>query len=260
MWLETILALLVITLYQFSKNVQGLKCFLPLGGFSVRINSEKRLRKHAAFAPWANRRRRGCRKKRNVCAGRSCQGIAPKLPFVSEHFGVTRCNMRRPMPGDKDSEGPAPSAPTVHPAATPIPPIGSKPLNAQAKVFHPRSSSPSPTPSSASSPSQSSSPIPSLTSTTVSPLLSTAGKVFNISDQNLCYRSMSSLAASPPPLSPTGYGKGFGKIWSDNDRMVQLDRLANRMVWSQLDNDTNRMIENDLCSWHGYWLCVLYNY
>ena len=230
MWLETILALLVITLYQFSKNVQGLKCFLPLGGFSVRINSEKRLRKHAAFAPWANRRRRGCRKKKNVCVGRPCQGVAPKLPFVSEHFGVTRCNMRRPMPGDKDSEGPAPSAPTVHPAATPILPIGSKPLNAQAKVFHPRSSSPSPTPSSASSPSQSSSPIPSLTSTTVSPLLSTAGKVFNISDQNLCYRSMSSLAASPPPLSPTGYGKGFGKIWSDNERMVQLDRLANRMV------------------------------
>ena len=144
MWLETILALLVITLYQFSKNVQGLKCFLPLGGFSVRINSEKRLRKHASFAPYANRRRRGCRKKKNVCAGRSCQGIAPKLPFVSEHFGVTRCNMRRPMPGDKDSEGPAPSAPTVHPAATPILPIGSKPLNAQAKVFHPRSSSPSP--------------------------------------------------------------------------------------------------------------------
>ena len=230
MWLETILALLVITLYQFSKNVQGLKCFLPLGGFSVRINSGKGLRKHASFAPYANRRRRGCRKKKNVCVGRPCQGVAPKLPFVSEHFGVTRCNMRRPMPGDKDSEGPAPSAPTVHPAATPILPIGSKPLNAQAKVFHPRSSSPSPTPSSASSPSQSSSPIPSLTSTTVSPLLSTAGKVFNISDQNLCYRSMSSLAASPPPLSPTGYGKGFGKIWSDNDRMVQLDRLANRMV------------------------------
>ena len=230
MWLETILALLVITLYQFSKNVQGLKCFLPLGGFSVRINSGKRLRKHASFAPYANRRRRGCRKKKNVCVGRPGHGVAPKLPFVSEHFGVTRCNMRRPMSGDKDSEGPAPSAPTVHPAATPIQPIGSKPLNAQAKVFHPRSSSPSPTPSSASSPSQSSSPIPSLTSTTVSPLLSTAGKVFNISDQNLCYRSMSSLAASPPPLSPTGYGKGFGKIWSDNERMVQLDRLANRMV------------------------------
>ena len=227
MWLETILALLVITLYQFSKNVQGLKCFLPLGGFSVRINSEKRLRKHVAFAPWANRRRRrGCRNRRNVCEGRPCQGVAPNLPFVPEHFGVTsNCNTRRPMPEDRDSEGPAPSAPTA-----PIPPIGSKPLNAEAKVFHPQSSSPSPTASSAPSPSQSSSPLPSLTSTTVSPLLSTAGKVFNVSNQDLRYRSMSSLAGSPPPSSPPGYGKGFGRIWSDDDRMVHLDRLANRMV------------------------------
>ena len=224
MWLETILALLVITLYQFSKNVQGLKCFLPLGGFSVRINSEKRLRKHVAFAPWANRRRRGCRKRRNVCKGRSCQGIAPKLPFVPEFFGVTQCNTR-PKPGDRDPEGPAPSAPTA-----PIPPIGTRPLNAEAKVFHPQSSSPSPTSSAASSPSQSSSPIPSLTSTTVSPLLSTPGKVFNVSNQDLRYRSMSSLAGSPPPSSPPGYGKGFGRIWSDDERMVHLDRLANRMV------------------------------
>ena len=224
MWLETILALSVITLYQFSKNVQGLKCLLPLGGFSIRINSEKRLRKHVAFAPWANRRRRGCRKRRNVCEGRSCQGIAPKLPFVPEMFGVTSCNTRRPRPGDRDSEGPAPSAPTA-----PIPPIGSKPLNAEAKVFHPQSSSPSPTSSSAPSPSQSSSPLPSLTSTTVSPLLSTAGKIFNVSNQDLRYRSMSSLAGSPPPSSPPGYGKGFGRIWSDDDRMVHLDRLANRM-------------------------------
>ena len=225
MWLETILALLVITLYQFSKNVQGLHFLLPLGGFSIRMNSEKRLRKQVAFAPWANRRKRGCRRnRRNVCKGRSCQGIAPKLPFVSEDFGVTSCNTR-PRPGDRDPEGPAPSAPTA-----PMPPIGTRSLNAEAKVFHPQSSSPSPTSSSAPSPSQSSSPIPSLTSTTVSPLLSTAGKVFNISNQDLRYRSMSSLAASPPPLSPTGYGKGFGKIWSDNERMVHLDRLANRMV------------------------------
>ena len=224
MWLETILALLVITLYQFSKNVQGLQCLLPLGGFSIRINSEKRLRKHVAFAPWANRRRRGCRKRRNVCAGRSCQGIAPKLPFVPEDFGVTSCNTR-PRPGDRDPEGPAPSAPTA-----PIPPIGTRPLNAEAKVFHPQSSSPSPTSSSAPSPSQSSSPIPSLTSTTVSPLLSTPGKVFNVSNQDLRYRSMSSLAGSPPPSSPPGYGKGFGRIWSDDERMVHLDRLANRMV------------------------------
>ena len=224
MWLETILALLVITLYQFSKNVQGLKCFLPLGGFSVRINSEKRLRKHVAFAPWANRRRRGCRKRRNVCKGRSCQGIAPKLPFVPEDFGVTSCNTR-PRPGDRDPEGPAPSAPTA-----PIPPIGTRPLNAEAKVFHPQSSSPSPTSSSAPSPSQSSSPIPSLTSTTVSPLLSTPGKVFNVSNQDLRYRSMSSLAGSPPPSSPPGYGKGFGRIWSDDERIVHLDRLANRMI------------------------------
>ena len=225
MWLETILALLVITLYQFSKNVQGLQCLLPLGGFSIRINSEKRLRKHVAFAPWANRRRRGCRKRRNVCKGRSCQGIAPKLPFVPEDFGVTSCNTR-PRPGDRDPEGPAPSsAPTA-----PMPPIGTRPLNAEAKVFHPQSSSPSPTSSAASLPSQSSSPIPSLTSTTVSPLLSTPGKVFNVSNQDLRYRSMSSLAGSPPPSSPPGYGKGFGRIWSDDERIVHLDRLANRMI------------------------------
>ena len=241
MWLETILALLVITLYQFSKNVQGLKCFLPLGGFSVRINSGKRLRKHASFAPYANRRRRGCRKKKNVCVGRPCQGVAPKLPFVPEHFGIPRpkdtsnCNPRRPMPEDRDAEGPAKSAPTA-----PQPPIGSKPLNAEAQVFTPQSSSPSPTSlchvmASAPSPSQSSSPLPSLTSTTVSPLLSSAGKVLNISNENLRYRSMSSLAGSPPPpSSPPGYGKGFGGLsqWVDEDRnrMVHLERLANRMV------------------------------
>ena len=237
MWLETILALLVITLYQFSKNVQGLKCFLPLGGFSVRINSERGLRKHVAFAPWANRRRmRGRRNRRDVCKGRPCQGVAPNLPFVPEHFGIPRpkdtsnCNPRRPMPEDRDAEGPAPSAPTA-----PLPPIGSKPLNAEAQVFQPQSSSPSPTSlchvmSSAPSPSQSSSPLPSLTSTTVSPLLSSAGKVLNISNENLRYRSMSSLAGSPPPSSPPGYGKGFGRIWADEDRMVHLERLANRMV------------------------------
>ena len=227
MWLETILAILVITLYQFSKNVQGLHFLLPLGGFSIRVNnSVKRLRRHVAFAPRANSRRRVCKKRRrNVCEGRSLQGIAPNLPFVPEDFGVTSCNTR-PRPGDRDPEGPAPStAPTA-----PIPPIGTRPLNAEAKVFHPQSSSPSPISSVASSPSQSSSPIPSLTSTTVSPLLSTPGKVFNVSNQDLRYRSMSSLAGSPPPLSPPGYGKGFGKIWSDNERMVHLDRLANRMV------------------------------
>ena len=167
----------------------------------------------------------GVRKEGGICEGRSCQGIAPKLPFVPEAFGVTSCNTRRPRPGDRDSEGPAPSAPTA-----PIPPIGSRPLNAEAKVFHPQSSSPSPTSLAASSPSQSSSPIPSLTSTTVSPLLSTPGKVFNVSNQDLRYRSMSSLAGSPPPSSPPGYGKGFGRIWSDDERMVHLDRLANRMV------------------------------
>ena len=92
--------------------------------------------------------------------------------------------------------------------------------------------------SSAPSPSQSSSPLPSLTSTTVSPLLSSAGKVLNISNENLRYRSMSSLAGSPPPSSPPGlsqgYGKGFGGLsqWVDEDRnrMVHLERLANRMV------------------------------
>ena len=237
MWLETILALLVITLYQLGRNVRGLKCFLPLGGFSVHIKSERGLRKHVAFAPWAHRRRmRGRRNRRDVCKGRPCQGVAPNLPFVPEHFGISRpkdtsnCNTRRPMPEDRDSEGPTPSAPTA-----PIPPIGSKPLNAEAQVFQPQSSSPSPTSlchvmSSAPSPSQSSSPLPSLTSTTVSPLLSTAGKVFNVSNQDLRYRSMSSLAGSPPPSSPPGYGKGFGRIWSDDDRMVHLDRLANRMV------------------------------
>ena len=225
MWLETILALLVITLYQLGRNVRGLKCFLPLGGFSVHIKSERGLRKHVAFAPWANRRRmRGRRNRRDVCKGRPCQGVAPNLPFVPEHFGISRpkdtsnCNTRRPMPEDRDSEGPAPSAPTA-----PIPPIGTRPLNAEAKVFHPQSSSPSPTSSSAPSPSQSSSPIPSLTSTTVSPLLSTPGKVFNVSNQDLRYRSMSSLAGSPPPSSPPGYGKGFGRIWSDDERMVHLD-------------------------------------
>ena len=237
MWLETILALLVITLYQLGRNVRGLKCFLPLGGFSVHIKSERGLRKHVAFAPWASRRRmRGRRNRRDVCKGRPCQGVAPNLPFFPEHFGISRpkdtsnCNTRRPTPEDRDSEGPAPSAPTA-----PIPPIGSKPLNAEAQVFQPQSSSPSPTSlchvmSSAPSPSQSSSPLPSLTSTTVSPLLSTAGKVFNVSNQDLRYRSMSSLAGSPPPSSPPGYGKGFGRIWSDDDRMVHLDRLANRMV------------------------------
>ena len=237
MWLETILALLVITLYQLGRNVRGLKCFLPLGGFSVHIKSEGGLRKHVAFAPWANRRRmRGRRNRRDVCKGRPCQGVAPNLPFVPEHFGISRpkdtsnCNPRRPMPEDRDAEGPAPSAPTA-----PQPPIGSKPLNAEAQVFKPQSSSPSPTSlchvmSSAPSPSQSSSPLPSLTSTTVSPLLSTAGKIFNVSNQGLRYRSMSSLAGSPPPSSPPGYGKGFGRIWSDDDRMVHLDRLANRMV------------------------------
>ena len=236
MWLETILALLVITLYQLGRNVRGLKCFLPLGGFSVHIKSE-RLRKHVAFAPWAARRRfRGRRNRRDVCKGRPCQGVAPNLPFVPEHFGISRlkdtsnCNTRRPMPEDRDSEGPAPSAPTA-----PLPPIGSKPLNAEAQVFQPQSSSPSPTSlchvmSSAPSPSQSSSPLPSLTSTTVSPLLSSAGKVLNISNENLRYRSMSSLAGSPPPSSPPGYGKGFGRIWADEDRMVHLERLANRMV------------------------------
>ena len=237
MWLETILALLVITLYQLGRNVRGLKCFLPLGGFSVHIKSERGLRKHVAFAPWAHRRRmRGRRNRRDVCKGRPCQGVAPNLPFVPEHFGISRpkdtsnCNTRRPTPEDRDSEGPAPSAPTA-----PLPPIGSKPLNAEAKVFHPQSSSPSPTSlchvmSSAPSPSQSSSPLPSLTSTTVSPLLSTAGKIFNVSNQDLRYRSMSSLAGSPPPSSPPGYGKGFGRIWADDDRMAHLDRLANRMV------------------------------
>ena len=233
MWLEIILAILVVTLYHFSKKMQRLHFLLPLGGFNIRVNnSVKRLRRHVAFAPRANRRRRVCKKRRrNVCEGRSLQGIAPNLPFVPEHFGVTsNCNTRRPMPEDRDSEGPAPSAPTA-----PIPPIGSKPLNAEAQVFQPQSSSPSPTSlchvmSSAPSPSQSSSPLPSLTSTTVSPLLSTAGKVLNISNQDLRYRSMSSLAGSPPPSSPPGYGKGFGRIWSDDDRMVHLDRLANRMV------------------------------
>ena len=242
MWLETILALLVITLYQLGRNVRGLKCFLPLGGFSVHIKSERGLRKHVAFAPWANRRRmRGRRNRRDVCKGRPCQGVAPNLPFVPEHFGISRpkdtsnCNTRRPTPEDRDSEGPAPSAPTA-----PLPPIGSKPLNAEAQVFQPQSSSPSPTSlchvmSSAPSPSQSSSPLPSLTSTTVSPLLSSAGKVLNISNENLRYRSMSSLAGSPPPpSSPPGYGKGFGRLsqWVDEDRnrMVHLERLANRMV------------------------------
>ena len=238
MWLETILALLVITLYQLGRNVRGLKCFLPLGGFSVHIKSERGLRKHVAFAPWAHRRRmRGRRNRRDVCKGRPCQGVAPNLPFVPEHFGISRpkdtsnCNTRRPTPEDRDSEGPAPSAPTA-----PLPPIGSKPLNAEAQVFQPQSSSPSPTSlchvmSSAPSPSQSSSPLPSLTSTTVSPLLSSAGKVLNISNENLRYRSMSSLAGSPPPSSPPGYGKGFGRpIWADEDRMVHLERLANRMV------------------------------
>ena len=237
MWLETILALLVITLYQLGRNVRGLKCFLPLGGFSVHIKSE-RLRKHVAFAPWAARRRfRGRRNRRGVCKGRPCQGVAPPFDFVPEHFGIPRpkdtsnCNPRRPMPEDRDAEGPAPSAPTA-----PQPPIGSKPLNAEAQVFQPQSSSPSPTSlchvmSSAPSPSQSSSPLPSLTSTTVSPLLSSAGKVLNISNENLRYRSMSSLAGSPPPSSPPGYGKGFGRpIWADEDRMVHLERLANRMV------------------------------
>ena len=242
MWLETILALLVITLYQLGRNVRGLKCFLPLGGFSVHIKSERGLRKHVAFAPWASRRRfRGRRNRRDVCKGRPCQGVAPNLPFVPEHFGISRpkdtsnCNTRRPTPEDRDSEGPAPSAPTA-----PLPPIGSKPLNAEAQVFQPQSSSPSPTSlchvmSSAPSPSQSSSPLPSLTSTTVSPLLSSAGKVLNISNENLRYRSMSSLAGSPPPpSSPPGYGKGFGGLsqWVDEDRnrMVHLERLANRMV------------------------------
>ena len=242
MWLETILALLVITLYQLGRNVRGLKCFLPLGGFSVHIKSERGLRKHVAFAPWAHRRRmRGRRNRRDVCKGRPCQGVAPNLPFVPEHFGISRpkdtsnCNTRRPTPEDRDSEGPAPSAPTA-----PLPPIGSKPLNAEAQVFQPQSSSPSPTSlchvmSSAPSPSQSSSPLPSLTSTTVSPLLSSAGKVLNISNENIRYRSMSSLAGSPPPpSSPPGYGKGFGRLsqWVDEDRnrMVHLERLANRMV------------------------------
>ena len=195
-----------------------------------------------AFAPWANRRRmRGRRNRRDVCKGRPCQGVAPDLPFVPEHFGIPRpkdtsnCNPRRPMPEDRDAEGPAKSAPTA-----PQPPIGSKPLNAEAQVFTPQSSSPSPTSlchvmASAPSPSQSSSPLPSLTSTTVSPLLSSAGKVLNISNENLRYRSMSSLAGSPPPpSSPPGYGKGFGGLsqWVDEDRnrMVHLERLANRMV------------------------------
>ena len=246
MWLETILALLVITLYQLGRNVRGLKCFLPLGGFSVHIKSERGLRKHVAFAPWAARRRlRGRRNRRGGCKGRPCQGVAPPFDFVPEHFGIPRpkdtsnCNPRRPMPEDRDAEGPAPSAPTA-----PQLPIGSKPLNAEAQVFKPNSSSPSPTllchvMSSAPSPSQTSSPLPSLTETTVSPLLSSAGKVFNISNENLRYRSMSSLAGSPPPPSSPpglsqGYGKGFGGLsqWVDEDRnrMVHLERLANRMV------------------------------
>ena len=234
MWLETILALLVVTLYQLGRNVRGLRCFLPVGGFNVHIKSERR---NVAFAPWAARRRfRVRRNRRGGCKGRPCQGVAPPFDFVPEHFGIPRpkdtsnCNPRRPMPEDRDAEGPAPSAPTA-----PQPPIGSKPLNAEAQVFQPQSSSPSPTSlchvmSPAPSPSQSSSPLPSLTSTTVSPLLSSAGKVLNISNENLRYRSMSSLAGSPPPSSPPGYGKGFGRIWADEDRMVHLERLANRMV------------------------------
>ena len=213
-------------MYHFSKNVQRLHFLLPLGGFNIRVNnSVKRLRRHVAFAPRANSRRRGCKKRRrNVCEGRSLQGIAPILPFVPEDFGVTSCNTR-PRPGDRDPKGPAPpSAPT-----TQIPPIGTRPLNAEAKVFYPQSSL-SPTSSAAPLSSQSSSPIPSLTSTTVSPLLSTPGKVLNVSNQDLRYRSMSSLAGTPPPSSPPGYGKGFGRIWSDDERMVHLDRLANRMV------------------------------
>ena len=243
MWLETILALLVVTLYQLGRNVRGLRCFLPVGGFNVHIKSERR---NVAFAPWAARRRfRVRRNRRGGCNRRPCQGVTPPVNFLPEHFGIPRpkdtsnCNPRRPMPEDKDAEGPAPTAPSA-----PQLPIGSKPLNAEAQVFKPNSSSPSPTllchvMSSAPSPSQTSSPLPSLTETTVSPLLSSAGKVFNISNENLRYRSMSSLAGSPPPpLSPPGlsqgYGKGFGGLsqWVDEDRnrMVHLERLANRMV------------------------------
>ena len=243
MWLETILALLVVTLYQLGRNVRGLRCFLPVGGFNVHIKSERR---NVAFAPWAARRRfRVRRNRRGGCNRRPCQGVTPPVNFLPEHFGIPRpkdtsnCNPRSPMPEDKDAEGPAPTAPTA-----PQPPIGSKPLNAEAQVFKPQSSSQSPTSlchvmSSAPSPSQSSSPLPSLTNTTISPLLSSAGKVLNISNENLRYRSMSSLNGSPPPPSSPpglsqGYGKGFGGLsqWVDEDRnrMVHLERLANRMV------------------------------
>ena len=80
------------------------------------------------------------------CNRRPCQGVTPPVNFLPEHFGIPRpkdtsnCNPRRPMPEDKDAEGPAPTAPSA-----PQLPIGSKPLNAEAQVFKPNSSSPSPT-------------------------------------------------------------------------------------------------------------------
>ena len=229
MWLELILTSLVFAFYHFSQNVKRLHFHIPLCGFHLRVNSavNRLYRRQVAFAPRAAKRRRLTRRRRrNLGDGRSLQGTAPRLPFVPDDF-VTSCNTRQ-RTGDRGPEGPAPpSAPTA-----PITPISTRPLSADAKVFHPRASSSALSPtSSASSSSQASSPIPSLTSTTVSPFLSMPGKVLNISNTDLRYRSQSTMAGTPPPRSPPGFNKyDCPRMWSDEERIVRLNHLADRMM------------------------------
>ena len=100
---------------------------------------------------------------------------------------------------DRRSEGPTPPPPG------PSGPIGTRPsqLKADAKVFTPRGQTLSPVASASSSSPSPSSPIPSLTNTTISPLFSMPGKILNVSNPDLRYRSASSINRTPSPQAFT---------------------------------------------------------
>lgn len=179
-------------------------------------------RRQVCFTPRSTRRRRVTRRRRRVMNN---ERQPRRLPCVTDPLPSTSTSNPRHQDADRRSEGPTPPPPP------PSAPIGTRPpqLRADAKAFCPRGQTLSPT-SSASSSSQASSPIPSLTNTTVSPLFSMPGKVLNVSNTDLRYRSASTMNRTPSPPSPLAFTKYDGRIWSDDEQLMRLNNLAARVM------------------------------